>query len=227
MPSPFPGMNPYIEQPSVWPTFHHHLTAALYQALLPGLVDRYRARIGIRNYQTEVPLFTSIIREDHAEEYIEIRSRGNGKLVTLVDVVNPTNKQTTPGRTAYLEQRRRALSERSAVVEIDLLKQGQPILQFDRSGLPAHDYAVTVTRGSSPERYEVYVAPLQKRLPKFNLPLATDDHELVVDLQVAATRAFDQGQIASLLDYSQPLPVSAEFSDTIRKWIQEQLEQSC
>ena len=44
MPSPFPGMDPYLEHPKLWPAFQHHLLACLYQILLPGLVDRYRAR---------------------------------------------------------------------------------------------------------------------------------------------------------------------------------------
>ena len=29
MPSPFPGMNPYLEQPSVWAGFHNRLIVAL------------------------------------------------------------------------------------------------------------------------------------------------------------------------------------------------------
>ena len=46
MPSPFPGMDPYLEHPAVWPSFHRHMVAAVYQMLLPGLVDRYRAQLG-------------------------------------------------------------------------------------------------------------------------------------------------------------------------------------
>ena len=46
MPSPFPGMDPYLEASSLWAAFRHHLVTCLYQSLLPGLVDRYRARVG-------------------------------------------------------------------------------------------------------------------------------------------------------------------------------------
>jgi len=45
MPSPFPGMDPYLEDAKRWPAFHHQFVATLYQLLLPGLVDRYRARV--------------------------------------------------------------------------------------------------------------------------------------------------------------------------------------
>ena len=65
MPSPLPGMDPYLETPAVWPAFHRQLVAALYQTLLPGLVDRYRARVMARRYTAELVLFTSITREPH------------------------------------------------------------------------------------------------------------------------------------------------------------------
>src|SRR5437660_3620899 len=105
MPSPFPGMDPYLEEEPLWPLFQHQLVSCLYQILLPGLVDRYRARVGERHYTTEQALFTSIVREQHQEEYIEIRQRSDGRLVTLLDVVSPSNKTTTCGRLAYLTKR--------------------------------------------------------------------------------------------------------------------------
>src|SRR5436305_13826433 len=106
MPSPFPGMDPYLEDEKLWSNFHHQLVSCLYQVLLPSLVDSYRARVGQRHYVTEFALFTSIIREEHHEEYIEIRQRTDNRLVTLVDVVSPANKQTASGRQAYLDKRR-------------------------------------------------------------------------------------------------------------------------
>src|SRR5262249_58203054 len=106
MPSPFPGMDPYLESEKLWPGFHHQLVTCLYQILLPGLVDRYRARVAHRLYVTEMPLFTSVLREQHQEEFIEIRQRTDGRLVTLVDVVGPANKLTAASRQAYLDNRR-------------------------------------------------------------------------------------------------------------------------
>ena len=42
MPSPFPGMNPYLEQTGLWRGFHTSLPAAILQsALTPQLVPRY------------------------------------------------------------------------------------------------------------------------------------------------------------------------------------------
>lgn len=219
MPSPFPGMDPFLEHPDRWPAFHRHLVAGLYQLLLPGLIDRYRARVIARQYATEMPLFTSVLREEHSEDLIEIRSRADGRLVTLVDVVSPANRTTNAGRTAYLDQRTAALRARSGVVEIDLVTQGKPTLDFNRDGLPEHDYTVTVVRGSAPERFEIYTAAATKRLPKFKLPLAPDDRDTVVDLQVAISRAYDHGEFAKSIDYTSPLPSDVVLSDATRTWI--------
>src|SRR5437879_881009 len=100
MASPFPGMDPYLEHDKLWPAFHHQLITCLYQILLPGLVDRYKARVGQRRYTTEQALFTSVIQEEHQEEFIEIRQRSEARVVTLVDVVTPTNKMTVAGKQA-------------------------------------------------------------------------------------------------------------------------------
>ncbi|MBI3177091.1 MAG: DUF4058 family protein [Chloroflexi bacterium] len=43
MPSPFPGMDPYIEQPAVWPDFHSDLAGEIRARLNPHLRPRYFA----------------------------------------------------------------------------------------------------------------------------------------------------------------------------------------
>jgi hypothetical protein len=215
-------MDPYLEDEKLWPSFQHQLVNCLYQILLPGLVDRYRARVGQRHYATEQALFTSVVREEHHEEFIEIRQRTDGRLVTLVDVVSPANKTTMPGRQSYLDKRREGRSASSNLVEIDLVLQGQPMLDYSRDGLPDWDYAVTVTRSTQPDRYEIYTATLQKRLPRFRLPLAADDRDTVLDLHAACARAYDQGNFAGKIDYSRD-PVTA-LSAEDRHWLDEHLK---
>src|SRR4051812_40226398 len=163
MPSPFPGMDPYLEDESLWPVFHHQFVLCLYQTLLPGLVDRYRARVVQRHYVAEQVLFTSVQRQEYHEDYVEIRQRSDNRLVTLVDAISPANKKTRQGRQAYLEKRREGRSASASLVEIDLVLQGQPTLEYSRDGLPDWDYAVTVTRSTQPDRYEIYTTTLQKR----------------------------------------------------------------
>jgi hypothetical protein len=224
MPSPFPGMDPYLEHDALWPAFHHQLVLALYQVLLPGLIDRYRARLGQRHYATEQALFTSVIREEHHEDFIEIHNQKNGRLITLLDIVSPTNKMTRLGRDAYLERRLEARNAGASLVELDLVLQGQPTLDYSREGLPDWDYAVSVTRSSKPEQYEIYTATLQKRLPRFRLPLAADDRDTVLDLHTAFSRAYDQGGFASKIDYQREPSTTLSYED--RRWMDDLLKQA-
>ncbi len=224
MPSPFPGMDPYLEHPKLWAPFQHQMLACLYQILLPGLVDRYRARVGSRTYTAEMALFTSVVREDHAEEFIEIRTRSDGRLVTLIEVVSPGNKTSSAGRAAYLDKRKEAAACRAGIVEIDLVLQGKPTLTYSRDGLPEYDYAVTVTKSTAPDRYEIYTATLQKRLPKFKVPLAPDDRDALLDLQAAFARAYDLGNFAPQIDYKGPVPPDVPLTDDNRRWADEMLK---
>jgi len=221
MPCPLPGMDPFLEDDKIWPAFQHQLVACLYQVLLPGLVDRYRARISQRAYATEQPLFTSIIREQHLEEFIEVRQRADNKLVTLVDVVSPINKVRPQGRTAYLDTRKQARHQNASIVEIDLILQGQPMLDYSREGLPEWDYAITVTRCTQPERYEIYTTTLQKRLPRFKIPLAPDDRDTVLDLQASFSRCYDQGNFSGQIDYSRE--PNFKMADEDSRWLGEVL----
>ena len=70
---------------------------------------------------------------------------------------------------------------------------------------------MTVTRGATPDRFEIYTAAVPKRLPKFKLPLAPDDRDTVLDLQTAFARAYDLGGFAKQLDYAAPLPADVKL----------------
>ena len=45
MPSPFPGMDPYLEEPHLWPDVHARLITGVADALTPALRPKYVARI--------------------------------------------------------------------------------------------------------------------------------------------------------------------------------------
>jgi len=90
--------------------------------------------------------------------------------------------------------------------------------------LPDWNYAVTVTRAAQPERYEIYTATLQKRLPRFRMPLASDDRDTVLDLQSAFARCYDQGNFAARIDYKTDPAVT--LADDDRKWLDDLLRQA-
>ncbi|PAX52909.1 hypothetical protein CK510_16740 [Brunnivagina elsteri CCALA 953] len=53
MPSPFPGMNPYLENPEFWSEFHSRMIVAIADALDECLSRDYRVAVEKRVYLTE------------------------------------------------------------------------------------------------------------------------------------------------------------------------------
>jgi uncharacterized protein DUF4058 len=208
-------MDPFLEDPRLWPEFQHLLITCLYQALLPGLVDRYRARVGQRNYFIEQALFTSVIREEHAEEFIEIRQRGHERLVTVIEILAPANKATSVGRQHYLGHWQACKIGGANIVEIDLVLQGQPPRGLTPNTQAEGEFAITVSRANRQETVEAF--NLQRALPRFRLPLAGDDRDMVVELHVVFNRAYDLAAFAGKIDYK--LPPAAALLDTDRQWL--------
>ena len=196
MPSPFPGMDPYLEDEQLWPVFQHQLVMCLYQILLAGPgrpLPGPRRPAPLRHRTGPVHLGGARgaprrLHRDPPAQRRPARHAGRG---------GQPGQQDDAARAAGLPDKRREGQDASAnLVEIDLVLQGQPTLEYSRDGLPDWDYAVTVTRSTQPERYEIYTATLQKRLPRFRLPLAADDRDTVLDLHTAFTRCYDQGGFA-------------------------------
>jgi hypothetical protein len=55
MPSPFPGMNPYLEQSQIWLDFHNTFLINLRETLSPQLLPRYFVRVEEHVYLHEAP----------------------------------------------------------------------------------------------------------------------------------------------------------------------------
>src|SRR5687768_16064021 len=66
VPSPFPGMDPYLEHPTPWPGVHNGLIAALQLALAPQLRPRYYVATEERLYITELDERVFVGRPDLA-----------------------------------------------------------------------------------------------------------------------------------------------------------------
>jgi hypothetical protein len=210
-------MDPYLEDLRHWPIFHQQFIAALGDALQPALSDKYRIRIASRTYITEQVLFTSILKEEQREPFLEIRQKSGGdRLVTLIEMISPANRIHFEGRRHYELRRQEAKSEGAHVVELDLVLQGQRVLDADLSGLSESQYACVVTRATRPIKQEPYGAVLSKRLPRIRLPMLADDRDLVLDVQALINRVYDrcfEGQI----DYTQDPKVP--LSDDDRRWL--------
>jgi hypothetical protein len=192
--------------------FHHELIACLHQSLWPLLSDRYHARLAERHYTIEGPPSPEGLPRGCHEEYIEVCQCHDGRLVTLIDVVSPANKQTAGGRRAYQATHDQAWGQGANVVEIDLVMPGPA----HRQGFPPWDYVVTVTRQSQPDRSEIYAAAFP--LPRFRIPLASDDRDTILDVHTAVAQAFDRGGFSSSIDCQRHFPLEERSGEG--PWLQ-------
>lgn len=95
MPSRFPGMDPYLENPELWPDVHHELIGQIRTALTPALRPRYMARIEQRIY---------IADEDETSRTVRIpdvriektAKRKNGKETSPIETVAVAEPLTIP-----------------------------------------------------------------------------------------------------------------------------------
>src|SRR5438067_843216 len=99
MPSPFPGMDPYLEAPLIWPDFHEALAGEIRAALNQSLPAPYYARLEMR---PEV----GIVEEE-----------GGRRIVPDVSVVRHPRPWPAAGGVAVLDAPRATLSP-SVEVEI-------------------------------------------------------------------------------------------------------------
>jgi hypothetical protein len=143
---------------------------------------------------------------DVVENYLVIRHLGSGEVVTVIELLSPSNKRFgSEGRKAYLGKREEILSSRTNLVELDLLRGGArlPTVQ----PLPPGDYFAFVCRSKRRRVASVYAWPLEHRLPVIPIPLVSDAAEVALDLQHVFNDVYDRAGYDYSLKYETPLAV--------------------
>jgi Protein of unknown function (DUF4058) len=219
----FPGMDPYLEAPFLWPDVHSRLIVYLAEHLHPLLRPRHIASV-----QTRV--FIEGPELEIQETYLQIIDlQMNQRVVTVLEVVSPTNKYSGPDRDSYLAKQSEVRRSDAHLVEIDLLRKGPHVIAVPERlarGLAPYDYLISVNRAEGNRAgFQLYPRGLRQPLPRFLCPLATGDHDVVVNLQAVLERTCEFGGYQDVLHYEQPCvpPLSAEdqawANDLIRqKW---------
>jgi hypothetical protein len=122
------------------------------------------------------------------ETYLTITDSLRRRVVTVIELLSPSNKQPGPNRNLYLTKRREIFHSDTHLVEIDLLRAGP---RMNEPELPASAYAVVVSRAAGFRRAEVWSVGLRERLPRIPVPLAGTDADVVVDLQQLLHEVYD------------------------------------
>jgi hypothetical protein len=149
------------------------------------------------------------------EYYVEIRALPGRELVTVIEVLSPSNKRATGrGRARYLRKQQQVMAGDINLVEIDLLRRGTWSVALPQSalgGLAPHHYRVCVRRAARPGGFEFYPFRLTEPLPPVSIPLRPADPDPLLDLGPVFSEAYDRSMIATRIEYTgEPdLPLSA------------------
>ncbi len=164
------------------------------------------------------PLVVMIEPEVH--RWVEILDAG-GRLVTVVEVLSPTNK-SEEGQAAYRRRQRTYISGGVNLAEINLLRKGEWVLSLPLSEVPERAraaYMVCIYRATLPGQRELYPLPLRERLPAVRIPLRPTDHDVVLELQPLVDQCHERGRYW-MLDYRRELqpplaPADAAWADEL------------
>ncbi len=227
MPSPFPGMDPYLEDPYIVPDFHHRLASGLSRALNARLPGPHYARVEMR------PEVGIIDEEDEPTRpgemprhaFVEIRDSKRGhKLITVIEILSPSNKSRGPDRLAYEAKQREVLESDASLIEIDLLRSGRRVLPNAHleEGIRVLrcPYVVLVSRAWDRDNLSlgdiVFRIGQRDPLPCIPVPLKQGEAELPLDLQFIMNDVYDAGPYRrGAVDYAGPIqpPLSGEDAE--------------
>ena len=251
MPSPFPGMDPYLEQEVIWHDFHERflpaVAAYLSHQVLPHYIVLIDEHVYLYDVETEdhrrvgrpdlsvamtgerfavegrgaalgildAPAHVRVPEMDEEREsFLTVRDRLSREIITVVELLSPTNKRPGENRRRYLAKRADILSGTANLVEIDLLRCDKPMPAEDR---PECVYSVLVSRVGERPRAGFWPIDLRDPLPVVPIPLRANAPDAHLDLRAVIDRVYDEAGYRFFLYEHPPVPpldgAHAEWAD--------------
>ncbi|HVC92995.1 MAG TPA: DUF4058 family protein [Pirellulales bacterium] len=165
------------------------------------------------------PLCIRLPDEPVTQGFIEIIDLTTGRrVVTVLEVLSPSNKIPGPGRKLYQQKQRECREGGVNLVEIDLLRAGPWVLTVPESMVPASyctTFRVCVYRAAG-TLGEIYRVPLRKRLPVIEVPLRESDADVPLDVQALVDQCYRNGGYDEDISYRDELEPPLAPGD--RRW---------
>lgn len=158
----------------------------------------------------------------HREAYLEVRDVRSGEVITTLEVLSPSNKRSGEGRRAYEIKRQRVLGSLTHLVEIDLLRGGEPMRVLESSS--ERMYRILISESEDRPRARLYAFGVRERIPSFRLPLRAGEQGPVVDLQELLSSLYERAGYDLAVRYTGDAEPSLEESDAV--WADELLRES-
>jgi hypothetical protein len=244
MPSPLPGMNPYLESPELWSEFHSRMIVAIADALDTTLSQDYRVAVEKRVYLTQGEETILIGIPDVSVTATPQANSGTATAIATEPMVVeiPLAEEV---QERYLEIREIATGRVVTVIELlspknkrsgdgrDAYSQKRQRIMLSqthlaeidllRSGDPlpivgaaTSDYRILVSRSDRRPKAQLYAFNLRQPIPAIQIPLAADT-AVTLDLQPLLHQIYDRARLALAIDYQKsPIP---KLSSDNQAWL--------
>jgi len=190
-------MDPYLEHPSIWHDVHLGLLGRTCIALTAKIAPRYY--IAVEGHSVE-----PASEDEIPERYLEIRDAQTHQVVTVIEILSPSNKTPGEGRDTYEAKRHQVLSSLTHLVEIDLIRAGKPM---PMSHLPSSHYRILVSRQWERFKAKLYPFNLNEPIPEIPIPLRKGETEPTLALGELLGQVYDEVRYDLRIDYAlEPKP---------------------
>lgn len=139
---------------------------------------------------------------DTAEDaYLEVHGVNGGELVTIIELLSPADK-IGGGREQYERKRQSVCLSKTNLVEIDLMRDGEPMPTTPRA--PRSDYRILVSCGTSRPRGKLTTFGVRHAIPTIPLPLRPGEEEPMLDLGAILHALYGRARFDLQLKYDRP-----------------------
>ena len=154
--------------------------------------------------------------------WLRIEAVPSQEVVTIVEILSPTNKAPGRERNRYERKREVIVGSGANLVEIDLLRRWQPMpLEMPP---PPSDYRILVCEGWKRPSALLYPCNVQQPIPPFALPLLPEDEPLQVDLGPIINGMHHTARYGQVTRYHEPPPEPA-FAPEVAEWVAERVSE--
>jgi hypothetical protein len=142
------------------------------------------------------------VEDEVDENYLEVREVQTNQLITVIELLSPVNKSNPKGREETITKRNRILRTRTNLVEIDLLRSGQPMMVFGAEA--DKHYRILISPGWQRPHAKLYAFNVRDLIPSFPLPLLPKDEQPLVPLNDILHKLYRRARFDLRLDYTKP-----------------------
>ncbi len=147
--------------------------------------------------------------EPQTARHVRILDLSSGeRVVTVIEVLSPSNKATALGRRDYWRKQQDYLNSGVNLVEIDLLRCGQYVLATELERLPEHRRRTYMMSVRTRTRTILFGASIREALPTIAIPLRPIDQDVTLAIQTLIDQVYERGRYGRLnyqVEPSQPL----------------------